>query len=134
MCWSWNSPRCSPARKVVVRHGERVIQAEVRLVAPVVAADTRLGTVHVALPADPGLRPGMFARAEITGASREVVMVPASAIVFRDGAAQVFVLPEGQGRGHAPTAGARIEGQAEVIEGLRLGERGHRWRWLPGGW
>ena len=69
-----------PGQRAVVRHGDRVIQAEVRLVAPVVAADTRLGTVHVALPADSGLRPGMFARAEITGASREVVMVPASAL------------------------------------------------------
>jgi RND family efflux transporter MFP subunit len=108
-----------------VRHGGREIAAEVRLVAPVVAAETRLGLVRIALPADSGLRPGMFARAEIRGPAREVLMVPASAIVFRDGAPQAFVLPEGSERVamRRLAAGARQDGMVEIKEGLQPGER-----------
>lgn len=108
-----------------VRHGNREISAEVRLVAPVVAAETRLGLVRIALPADSGLRPGMFARAEIRGAAREVVVAPASALVFRDGAPQAFVLSEGSERVEMRrlVAGARQDGMVEITEGLRPGER-----------
>jgi len=110
---------------VLVRHGSREIAAELRIVAPVVAADTRLGIARIALPADSGLRPGMFARAEITGAPREVVMVPASAVVFREGAPQAFVLQEGESRVamRRLVAGARQDGMVEIREGLRGGER-----------
>ncbi len=110
---------------VVVRHGGRNIAAELRIVAPVVAADTRLGIARVALPPDSGLRPGMFARAEITGARREVVLVPASSVVFREGAPQAFVLAEGQSRVamRRLVAGARQDGMVEILEGLRAGER-----------
>ncbi|MBS7788359.1 efflux RND transporter periplasmic adaptor subunit [Roseococcus sp. SDR] len=108
-----------------VRHGNREIAAEVRLVAPVVAAETRLGLVRIALPADSGLRPGMFARAEIHGAAREAVMVPASAIVFRDGAPQAFILPEGGTRVQMRrlVTGVRQDGMVEITEGLQPGER-----------
>jgi len=109
---------------VVVRHGSRNIAAELRIVAPVVASDTRLGIARVALPPDSGLRPGMFARAEITGARREVVLVPASSVVFREGAPQAFVLAEGQSRVamRRLVAGARQDGMVEILEGLRAGE------------
>ncbi len=110
---------------VVVSHGGREIAAELRIVAPVVAAETRLGIARVALPAGSGLRPGMFARAEITGAPREVIMVPASAVVFREGAPQAFVLPEGESRVamRRLVAGARQEGMVEIRDGLRAGDR-----------
>lgn len=114
-----------PGQPVVVRHGSREITAELRIVAPVVAAETRLGIARVSLPEDSGLRPGMFARAEITGARREVVMVPASAVVFREGAPQAFVLAEGEPRVamRRLVAGARQDGMVEILEGLQKGER-----------
>lgn len=118
-----------PGQPAVVRHGGRSIPAEVRILAPVISAETRLGIVHVALPPDSGLRPGMFARAEITGPTRQVVMVPASAVVFRDGAPQAFVLPPGGATGETRvamrrlTAGARLDGMVEVTAGLTAGER-----------
>jgi RND family efflux transporter MFP subunit len=114
-----------PGQSATVRHGSREIRAEVRLVAPVVASETRLGLVRVALPPDSGLRPGMFARAEIHGSSREAVMVPASAVVFREGAPQAFVLPEGADRVamRRLVTGVRQDGLVEITEGLRPGER-----------
>lgn len=114
-----------PGQSATVRHGNREVAAEVRLVAPVVAAETRLGLVRIALPADSGLKPGMFARAEIQGPAREAVMVPASAVVFREGAPQAFVLPEGGERVQMRrlATGARQDGMIEITEGLRAGER-----------
>lgn len=114
-----------PGQAATVRHGGRQVMAEVRLVAPVVTPETRLGLVRIALPPDSGLRPGMFARAEIQGPAREAVMVPASAVVFREGAPQAFVLPEGAERVQMRrlVAGARQDGMVEIIEGLRPGER-----------
>lgn len=114
-----------PGQSATVRHGSREVAAEVRLVAPVVAAETRLGLVRIALPADSGLKPGMFARAEIQAPAREAVMVPASAVVFREGAPQAFVLPEGGERVQMRrlATGARQDGMIEITEGLRPGER-----------
>ena len=115
----------APGQRAVIRHGGREIAAEVRLIGPVVSPETRLGLVRIALPADSGLKAGMFARAEIQGPSREVVTVPSSALVFRDGAPQAFVLPADSERVvmRRVTAGARQEGMVEIIEGLRPGER-----------
>ena len=115
----------APGQRAVVRHGGREIAGEVRLIMPVVTPETRLGLVRIALPADSGLRPGMFARAEIQGPMREVVVAPASALVFREGAPQAFVLPEGGERVEMRrlVAGARQEGMVEITEGLRPGER-----------
>lgn len=115
----------APGQPALIRHGGRQITGEVRLIAPVVTTETRLGLVRIALPADSGLRPGMFARAEIQGPARDVVVAPASALVFRDGAPQAFVLPEGKERVEMRrlTAGARQDGMVEITDGLRPGER-----------
>lgn len=115
----------APGQPVLVRHGARDIPAEVRAINPMVAPESRLGIVHVALPPDSGLRPGMFARAEITGPARPAVLVPAAAIVFRDGAPSLFVLPadEERVRLRRLALGARVGDAVEVIEGLAGGER-----------
>ena len=114
-----------PGQPVRVRHGGREIMARVRAIAPTVTPETRLGTVHVALPPDSGLLPGMFARAEIMGPARPAVLVPAAALVFRDGAAAAFILPPGEERVRLRrlTLGERLEGMVEVREGLAAGER-----------
>lgn len=115
----------APGQPVRVTHGERVIEGLVRLIAPVIAGDTRLGLVYVTLPADSGLRPGMFARAEFTPAAAPGLAVPQEAVVFRDGRAVVFVVtPDGEHvQQRAVATGARREGLVEVTGGLQEGER-----------
>lgn len=112
-----------PGQSVKVWHGAREIAATVRAISPNVTPESRLGTVHVALPADSGLRPGMFARAEIRAEASPGIVVPQEAVVFRDGAAAVFVLEGGQVRLRRLTTGMRREGMVEVLEGLAAGER-----------
>jgi RND family efflux transporter MFP subunit len=108
-----------------VFHGDRAVEAEVRAVAPTVSAETRLGIVHVALPPGSGLRPGMFARAEILPEAAPALTVPQEAILFREGRPAVFVLSESGDRvSLRPLAtGRRREGVVEVTEGLAPGER-----------
>ncbi|RAI57844.1 efflux RND transporter periplasmic adaptor subunit [Roseicella frigidaeris] len=116
----------APGQAARVFHGEREIPAQVRAVAPVVAGDTRLGIVHLMLPAGSGLRPGMFARAEIAPPETPAALtVPQEAVVFRAGAPVVFVLPAGTDHvaQRRLVTGQRGDGQVEVLDGLAEGER-----------
>ncbi|MCK8783166.1 efflux RND transporter periplasmic adaptor subunit [Roseomonas sp. NAR14] len=127
--------RVQPGQRVRVTHGEQAIDASVRLVAPVVAAETRLGLVRVALPAGTALRPGMFAQGTIpatipdagaaaTGGTPPLA-VPQGAVVVRDGAPAAFVLPEGTDRValRRLATGPRRDGFVAVTDGLAPGER-----------
>lgn len=112
-----------PGQAVRVLHGTREITATVRATAPVVTAESRLGTVHIALPADAGLRPGMFARAEIRTEALPRVVVPQEAIVFRDGAPAILVLQGNSVTQRALVTGARQDGVVEVLDGVAEGEQ-----------
>lgn len=102
----------------------RVSPASVRLVAPVVDASTRLGTVRVALPADTELRPGMFVRVEIEVAGTAALTVPLKALVWRGGRAAVFtVSDDGTAVLKIIAVGRKTSSAVEVVQGLAAGER-----------
>lgn len=102
----------------------RVSHASVRLVAPMVDAKTRLGTVRVALSADTELKPGMFVRVEIDASSTAALTVPLKALVWRDGKAAVFtVSDDGTAILRTITAGRMTSSAVEVVQGLAAGER-----------
>jgi RND family efflux transporter MFP subunit len=109
-----------PGQQVnVVHDGVGTVVGTVRQIAPIVDAKSRLGTVHIALPAESGLRLGMYARAEITLDSRPALALPESAIVWREGGAFVFVVtPDGHVAERAVDAGMRQAGWIEVRKGL----------------
>ena len=115
----------SPGQSVRVRHGTHEITGQVRAVAPIVGGDTRLGIVHIALPEGSGLKPGMFAQAEILPTTRTALTVPQQAVLFRDSGPVVFVLPVGSERValRPITVGERLPGAVEVIQGLEPGDR-----------
>jgi RND family efflux transporter MFP subunit len=115
----------APGQPVRVTHGDRVIEGRVRMLAPVIAGDTRLGIVHVALPEESGLRPGMFARAEFAPVAVPGIAVPQEAVVFRAGQAVVFVLAADGAHveQRVVATGARREGLVEITQGLEEGER-----------
>ncbi len=99
------------------------ITGTVRLVGPTVDPTTRLGTVHVALPPDSGLKPGMFARAEILTSRAIAAAVPESALVFRDNKASVFVvIKKDYVELREVVTGGRQEGWVEIVSGLGRGD------------
>jgi RND family efflux transporter MFP subunit len=113
-----------PGQDVLVRHGARSVAGQVRAVAPSLPGNTRLGVVHVALPTDPGLLPGMFALAVIDAGAIETIAVPAEAVVFRDGAPAVFVLESDRARLRRVTIDATLkDGALAIAGGLTAGDR-----------
>ena len=65
---------------------------QVRLLGAVIDPQTRLGTVRVALKPDPNLRPGAFARAEVTVSNAERKIVPQTAVLTDDKGTYVLVV------------------------------------------
>jgi HlyD family secretion protein len=99
-------------------------EGKVRLVAPTVDAKTRLGTVHVELPATTDLKTGMFVRAEIETEGITALAVPQRALIWRDGKAAVFsVGDDGTVSLRAITMGRKTSSLVEVLEGVVAGER-----------
>lgn len=85
---------------------------------------TRGFEVKIAMPAAPGLHPGMFGRAQFTIGSRTAMVVPTGALVDRGGLTGVYVLDE---RGVMRFRWLRTEHRADegpiVVAGLDAGER-----------
>jgi hypothetical protein len=64
----------------------------VRLLGAVIDPQTRLGTVRVALKPDPNLRPGAFARAEVTVSNAERTVLPQTAVLTDDRGTYVLIV------------------------------------------
>lgn len=102
----------------------RTTAATIRQIAPVLDSTTRLAVVHVDLPADTGLKAGMFARVALDGASALSLTVPRSALVWRGGKAGVFLLGSGGTVTLTPVeTGRQVDGRVEIRSGLEAGDR-----------
>jgi RND family efflux transporter MFP subunit len=64
----------------------------VRIVTPEVNTETRLGVARISLTPGSQLRPGMFARAEISVGDQPATTVPTGSVLYRNNRAGVFVL------------------------------------------
>jgi len=70
----------------------RVYEGHVRLLGAVIDPQTRLGQVRVALIPDPNLRPGAFARAEVTVSNADRVVLPQTAVLTDDRGSYVLIV------------------------------------------
>jgi HlyD family secretion protein len=70
----------------------RVYQGQVRLLPAVIDPQTRLGMARVSLTPDPNLRPGAFARAEVTVSNAERVLLPQTAVLTDDKGSYVLIV------------------------------------------
>jgi HlyD family secretion protein len=97
----------------------RSLIASVRELAPSVDATSRLGIVRIDLPADSGLRPGMFVRVEIETEPRIALAVPRQALVWRTGGAGVFVVQTDVSVALSPVVtGRQMDDLVEITSGL----------------
>jgi RND family efflux transporter MFP subunit len=117
------SARAGETIEVALEAVERKLNARVSEVVPAVDAASRTAIVKIDLPAVPQLRSGMFGRAFFPLGSRQVVVVPASAIVERGQLQSVFVAEDGAARTRLVTTGQRAKDTVEVLSGLNAGER-----------
>ncbi len=95
----------------------RVVSGTVAEVGRAVDADARAFLVKIALPADGGLRSGMFGRARFSTQPRRVLTVPAGALVRRGQVTSVFVVEEDIARVRL----VNVSG-TEVLAGLSDGD------------
>ena len=70
----------------------KVYEGQIRLLGAVIDPATRLGTVRVALTPDPNLRPGAFARAEVTVSNAERAVLPQTAVLTDDKGSYVLIV------------------------------------------
>lgn len=120
---------------VVIAPGGDQAQGRVRMVAPTVDAQTRLGLVYVDLmgpvapakgPLAAGFKPGMYAQGSFVLGKSEALTIAQQAVVVRDGFSYCFVVqPDGRVAQVKITTGRRVGdgavGLVEVTEGLVSG-------------
>jgi HlyD family secretion protein len=70
----------------------KIYQGRIRLLGAVIDPATRLGTAKVSLTPDPNLRPGAFARAEVTVSNAERAVLPQTAVLSDDKGSYVLVV------------------------------------------
>ncbi|GAB6195320.1 efflux RND transporter periplasmic adaptor subunit [Lysobacter xanthus] len=110
---------------VVVRAPDgRDAEGEVRAVAPGVDASTRTGTVYADLPEPDGLRTGAYLPGRILVGEARALVVPATAVVQRDGNPYVFNVDD-KGIAHRVRVrtGTETGGRVEILDGLAPGAR-----------
>jgi len=95
----------------------RVVSGTVTEVGRAVNADARAFLVKISLPADDGLRSGLFGRARFSGRPRRALTVPAAALVQRGQVTSVFVVEKDITHVRMVTVSG-----TEVLAGLSGGE------------
>lgn len=116
----------------VVRPGQEVeveiealaktLTARVSEIVPAVDAASRAFLVKIDLPALAGLRSGVFGRARFRAQTRDVLAIPAAAVVEYGQVRSVYVVEEGRARSRLVALGERRADRVEVLTGLAAGE------------
>jgi HlyD family secretion protein len=70
----------------------QVYEGHIRLLGAVIDPQTRLGMARVALTPDPNLRPGAFARAEVTVSNADRAVLPQTAVLTDDRGSYVLIV------------------------------------------
>jgi HlyD family secretion protein len=95
----------------------KIYQGRIRLLGAVIDPATRLGTAKVALTPDPNLRPGAFARAEVTVSNAERAVLPQTAVLNDDKGSYVLVV---NAQGKVERKSVRVTGM--VPSGVTIAE------------
>jgi HlyD family secretion protein len=102
------------------------IVGRVQEIAPSVTSDARGNrsiAIRVALPADPRLRVGMSADADVIAATRsDVVFVPPTAVMGRGTDRAVYVVADGVAHRRVVHVGVATWESVEVLDGVRPGD------------
>jgi HlyD family secretion protein len=70
----------------------KVYEGRIRLLGEIIDPATRLGTARITLTPDPNLRPGAFARAEVTVSNAERTVLPQTAVLSDDKGSYVLIV------------------------------------------
>ncbi len=113
-------PRVQPGQRATLTSADgTTTDGRVRIVAPTVDPQTRMGLVYVDLPEPGSARAGMFARGTIALGEAPARTIPQAALALRDGFAYVFrVGPGNRAVQVKVSVGRRIGDRVEIVDGL----------------
>jgi membrane fusion protein (multidrug efflux system) len=103
---------------------DQEFKGRVRNIYPNIEEKTRTLQVEALAPNhDNRLKPGLFAKVTLyTGESRDLVVVPVTAVLYEDSRVKVFIVEGDRVRERVVKTGTKYGEFLEVIEGLRTGE------------
>ena len=97
----------------------KIYQGRIRLLGAVIDPATRLGTAKVDLTPDPNLRPGAFARAEVTVSNAERAVLPQTAVLNDDKGSYVLVVnAQGKVERKSVRVTGMVPGGVTIAEGI----------------
>jgi len=100
-----------------------IIEGRVRAVSPGLDATTRTGTLYADLPNPGSLKAGTFLEGRVLIGEGDVLMVPTSAVVQRDGYSYVFkVNADNAVQRIRVASGMSEKGFVEITQGLKIGD------------
>lgn len=105
------------------------VEGRVRAVSPGVDSAKRTGTIYAELPQPAGLKAGAFVEGRVITDASPGLVVPAAAVVVRDGYPYVFTVDalasDNSGRAHRVRVrtGERVGNLVEVLDGVAAGDR-----------
>ncbi len=99
-----------------------VVSGHVSEIVPAVDAGSRTFTAKIDLPAEPGLRSGLFGRATFHFGDRRTIAAPVTAISDRGQMKWMFVVENGVARARIVTLGEKQSGLVEILSGVSAGE------------
>jgi membrane fusion protein, multidrug efflux system len=110
----------------VAAYPDETFKGEVYFIAPEVDTETRTVLVKARIPnSDFRLKPGMFASLDLTLKVRsDAVVIPEAALIPNGDAVAVFIVDDkSTAQMRMVKTGLRMEGQVEITDGLKGGER-----------
>lgn len=97
----------------------KIYQGKIRLLGAVIDPATRLGTVKVALTPDTNLRPGAFARADVTVSNAQRAVLPQTAVLNDEKGSYVLVVnAQGKVERKSVRVTGMVAGGVTIAEGL----------------
>jgi HlyD family secretion protein len=102
----------------------QVYAGRVRLLGAVIDPQTRLGMIRVELAPDPNLRPGAFARAEVTVSNAQRIVLPQTAVLTDDKGTYVLVVNSADKiERRAVRVSGMVQNGVTIAEGVTTADR-----------
>jgi HlyD family secretion protein len=101
-----------------------VYAGRVRLLGAVIDPQTRLGMIRVSLAPDPNLRPGAFARAEVTVSNAQRIVLPQTAVLTDEKGSYVLVVNSQDKIERRPVhVSGMVENGVTIADGVTAADR-----------
>jgi RND family efflux transporter MFP subunit len=103
---------------------DKVYPGRVRLLGAIIDPQTRLGLIRVSLTPDPNLRPGAFARAEVTVSNAQRIVLPQTAVLTDDKGSYVLIVNSAdQIERRAVHVSGMVENGVTIADGITATDR-----------